>query len=485
MTKHAFDKLSQITQQQSKKNKPLDKLLTNLKGKPFYCHKPFRTVDTYCCCWHTFPPKRPDGSYSELYPFQDSLIQTIQDKKRVALLKARGIGATFCALEFGLYLTLCEQKEGNYMFLTGVGYTLSRTLRRRAAQMLKDRGVEFDDNASTLTFPHCRWSFYGSDSKSYLGQESIVYVVADEIAVFDPYSDWSSSINTFAIKNSGATMFLITTPSSNIDSQAYHLFKVPDDKSLYYRVYLNYKAALGTMLEPESIQLLQKTSESFKMMYDLAWGYSYEGSVFHESDIKYAIELGKHYNPLTDFNPNNVTSCGIDFGFGSSPSGLCISQLNNGIVQILFADEIERPSLEDILHLSIELFSKYQPDRVFLDGSATELVDELKRLANSELGWNEEIPFRQQKERCEKLGINFEQQTRIVPIAFNKSGKRMLVFSKMALEKKLISINEDHFPKLIASLRTAKERDGILQKSVTKFDNVYDAYRMNLRLFEF
>ena len=123
-------------------------------------------------------------------------------------------------------------------------------------------------------------------------------------------------------------------------------------------------------------------------------------------------------------------------------------------------------------------------DKLFLDGSSTELVDELKRLANSELGWREEIPFRQQKERCEKLGLDFEQQTRIVPIPFNKLGKRMLVFSKMALEKKLIAINEDHFPKLIASLRSAKEKDGLLQKAgVTRFDNVYDAYRMNLRLY--
>jgi hypothetical protein len=75
---------------------------------------------------------------------------------------------------------------------------------------------------------------------------------------------------------------------------------------------------------------------------------------------------------------------------------------------------------------------------------------------------------------------------RIVLLAFNKLGKSMLIFSKMALEKGYIAINEEHCPKLIASLRSVREKDGLLQKKgVTRFDNAYDAFRMNLRIYEF
>jgi hypothetical protein len=155
----------------------------------------------YCCLWHTFPPKKADGSYGELYPFQSTLVRDLQVHKRIGLLKARNLGATQIALAYGLYLTLCEHLEGNYMFLTGVGYTLSRTIARRAKAMLATRDIYFDDNSTTLSFPHCRWSFYGSDSKQYLGQSEVSYLVADEIASFDPYSDWKASIDNSLLFN--------------------------------------------------------------------------------------------------------------------------------------------------------------------------------------------------------------------------------------------------------------------------------------------
>lgn len=150
------------------------------------------------------------------------------------MLKARNLGATLIALAYGLYLTLCEQLEGNFMFLTGVGYR--RTLARRAKAMLATRDIYFDDNSTTLTFPNCRWSFYGSDSKQYLGQSEVTYLVADEIASFDPCSDWRSSIDTFAIKNAGATIWLITPPSAKVGSQAHRVFTEEVSKSLYHRV---------------------------------------------------------------------------------------------------------------------------------------------------------------------------------------------------------------------------------------------------------
>jgi phage terminase large subunit GpA-like protein len=143
------------------------------------------------------------------------------------------------------------------MFLTGVGYTLSRTLCRRAKAMLAIKGIFSNDNSTTITFPHCRWSFYGSDSKTYLGQSEVTYLVGDEISSFDPYSDWKASIDTFAIKNAGATIFLITTPSSKINSQAHRVFTEEDSKSLYHRVHLSYKSALGTMLQEDQMGLLK------------------------------------------------------------------------------------------------------------------------------------------------------------------------------------------------------------------------------------
>jgi hypothetical protein len=449
-----LEKVFLNTQQQ---NHPpeLIRLMVRLKGKPFYCTKT-DSKNIYCCLWHCFPPKRSDGSYSQLYPFQSTLVRDLQVHKRIALLKARNLGATQIALTYGLYLTLCEQREGNYMFLTGVGYTLSRTLARRAKAMLATRDIHFDDNSTTLSFPHCRWSFYGSDSKQYLGQSEVTYLVADEISSFDPYSDWKSSIDTFAIKNAGATIWLITTPSAKVSSQAHRVFTEEDSKSLYYRVYLSYKEALGTMLQPESIELLQRTSESFPMMYDLKWGYSFEGSCFNATSINNAITKGNY-----EHNPSADKILGIDIGFGSSATAYTVLQLNDSLAQVLYTTEMVRSDFNDTIIHALELIRKYDPSHVYVDSSAPSYIRALK----AELP-REEVEYEQAMERYNKMGVPFENNMRVIPVPFSTKHKDMLAFCKLALDSGLVAINESKHPKLVQELRMVTERDGRVQKDL-------------------
>jgi len=446
-------------------NYKLDKLMTALKGKQFYCGR--RSDNIYCCLWHTFPPKQPDGSFSELYPFQQTLVQDIQDHKRIALLKARNLGATQIALAYGLYLTLCEQLEGNYMFLTGVGYTLSRTLARRAKAMLATRGITFNDNSTTMTFPHCRWSFYGSDSKTYLGQESVTYLVGDEISSFDPYSDWKASIDTFAIKNRGATIFLITTPSSKIGSQAHRVFTETDDKSLYHRVYLNYKNALGTMLQEDQMELLKRTSQSFPMMYDLKWGYSFEGSCFSPESIKNAVTKPTYtHNPLAD------KILGIDLGYGSSATAYTVLQISDGLIQILHSSEMVRPDFNDTISKALSLIREYNPHHVYVDGSSPSFIRALK----GELP-REEVDYEVAIERYNKMQVPFENNMKVIPVPFSTKHKDMLAFCKLALDKQLIAIDESINPKLVQELKIVTEKDGRVSKEKDKLD-IFDSFRL-------
>jgi hypothetical protein len=453
------------TQQQQPE---LTRLLARLKGKPFYCSNILQKVD-YCCLWHTFPPKKADGSFSELYPFQALLVRDLQVHKRIALLKARNLGATQIALAYGLYLTLCEQLEGNYMFLTGVGYTLSRTLARRAKAMLATRDIYFDDNSTTLTFPNCRWSFYGSDSKQYLGQSEVTYLVADEISSFDPYSDWKSSIDTFAIKNAGATIWLITTPSAKVGSQAHRVFTEEDSKSLYHRVYLSYREALGTMLQPDQIELLQRTSESFPMMFDLKWGYSFEGSCFNSTSINNAITKGKY-----EHNPSTDKILGIDIGYGSSATAYTILQINDGLVQVLHTSEMVRPDFNNTITQAMSLIREYDPHHVYVDASAPSFIRALK----SELP-REEVEYEQAIERYNKMGVPFENNMKVIPVPFSTKHKDMLGFCKLALDKGLVAIDESINPKLVQELRLVTEKDGKVQKDLHNLD-IFDSWRLGM-----
>lgn len=48
-----------------------------------------------------------------------------------------------------------------------------------------------------------------------------------------------------------------------------------------------------------------------------------------------------------------------------------------------------------------------------------------------------------------------------------------------------IAINPDRFDKLITSLRTAVDNDGVLDKEATSYNDIFDAFRLALRFYHF
>ncbi len=61
----------------------------------------------------------------------------------------------------------------------------------------------------------------------------------------------------------------------------------------------------------------------------------------------------------------------------------------------------------------------------------------------------------------------------------------MLTHCKMFLEKGAIQI-DPRFDKLIISLRTAIENgEGVLDKQATSFDDLFDAFRLAMKFYQF
>jgi hypothetical protein len=48
-----------------------------------------------------------------------------------------------------------------------------------------------------------------------------------------------------------------------------------------------------------------------------------------------------------------------------------------------------------------------------------------------------------------------------------------------------IAINPDKFDKLITALRTAVDNDGTLDKEVTSYNDIFDAFRLALKFYHF
>jgi hypothetical protein len=89
--------------------------------------------------------------------------------------------------------------------------------------------------------------------------------------------------------------------------------------------------------------------------------------------------------------------------------------------------------------------------------------------------------------RSEKLGDNWSQDMRIVPVNFNTEHKAMLGYCKMILENDggRIAINPDKFDKLITALRTAVDNDGVLDKEAISYNDIFDAFRLALKFYHF
>ena len=73
---------------------------------------------------------------------------------------------------------------------------------------------------------------------------------------------------------------------------------------------------------------------------------------------------------------------------------------------------------------------------------------------------------------------------KVEPVNFNQEHKEMLGHCKMLLEKGYIAINPA-FDKLIISLRTAVAEENILDKESTSYPDIFDAYRLALKHYQF
>lgn len=72
----------------------------------------------------------------------------------------------------------------------------------------------------------------------------------------------------------------------------------------------------------------------------------------------------------------------------------------------------------------------------------------------------------------------------VIPVNFSTEHKAMLGHAKVMFDQGYISINSKH-DKLITSLRTAVENEGVLDKEVTSYDDVFDTFRLALKFYSY
>jgi Terminase RNaseH-like domain len=174
---------------------------------------------------------------------------------------------------------------------------------------------------------------------------------------------------------------------------------------------------------------------------------------------------------------------GIDPAWGSSAFGIVVTQWVDDHIQILYAEEYHRPDYNEMLSNVYGLMSKYDVDKVYIDGANPSFIKSLKLQIGEDPDYDKVIA----RYRSEKLENNWSQNMKIVPVNFNSEHKAMLGHCKMILENDggRIAINPDRFDKLITALRTAIDIDGILDKQSTSYNDIFDAFRLALKFYRY
>jgi hypothetical protein len=258
-------------------------------------------------------------------------------------------------------------------------------------------------------------------------------------------------------------------------------------KCIYKRIKLDYTYGLNKIYSKEEIEKA-KQSPSFPREYDLQY-QGLIGNTFHTIDIDRAILLGKSYDP------NRVVVdaekiLGLDPGWGSSAFGLVLLQVANGRIEVLIAEEYERPRYQDMAEKVMDIIRglnrrNIDPDyldsvKIYVDAANPEFITTLKELVGETTRWE----YIQDKMLyCKKHNLDLARYMNVIPVPFSVAAKDMLVHTKELLEyeRPLIAINPS-FTKLITSLRTAISDDlGKLSKEDTSYDNVLDAFRLALK----
>jgi hypothetical protein len=154
---------------------------------------------------------------------------------------------------------------------------------------------------------------------------------------------------------------------------------------------------------------------------------------------------------------------------------------------VIFAEEYERPNFAAMINRIWEIKQQCgYISNIYCDAADPEVWESLKREFDE--------PFNQQYIRdqfnfCKKYNLHIEDRMITVPVPFSVEGVKMLQRATWLMEEteedgsSLIAIDK-RFDKLLTGLRTAVANEYKLDKTVSLFNDLTDAFRLCLTFYK-
>lgn len=465
--------------------------LNIFKNKPFYFEvglEEFNHNKIDCCFNHIVGLPRKDNNVEyPLFEYEELIFDHLKNHKYLWIKKATGLGITEFFLRYMAWLCLKDNKyqHSQMCIVTGPNHPMAVKLIKRIKNMFEYKlGIVFQDKETVLELNNCRIEAYPSNHiDSFRSLDSPKFILLDEGDFFrKSEQDEVRHVAERYIAKSNPFIVMISTPNAP-GGLFERIENEPDETCLYKKIKLDYTYGLNNIFTEEDIEIA-KTSPSFEREYNLKY-LGVIGNVFHENDIQKALEMGLSYDPLNLSLKDYVSSSmGIDVGFGSSAFGIVITRYDNEKerVQVLYADEFERPDYNEMLLKIGDLVFDYNPTKIYVDGANPAFIKSLKiQLGDKGI---EQKQFDRIEEMAKKFKRPIDEYMRVIPVMFNKEHRSMLANCKLMLEKGYIEINPK-FDRLVTALRTAVEKgEGSLDKESTSYDDVFDSFRLALKYYK-
>jgi hypothetical protein len=405
--------------------------------------------------------------------------------KHIWIKKATGLGVTEFILRYMAWLCIRDNVLSGSQMCIVVGPNIEKAIeliKRLKDLFLPKLGVTFDTKETVIELNGVHIEAYPSHHIDAMRSlTSPRFILIDEGDFFPPGQQQDArDVSERYIAKSNPHIVMVA-PDGLFD----RIEREPIDKCLYKRVLLDYTYGLGRIYTEDEIAEA-KRSPSFEREYNLKY-LGIEGNVFHTKDIVAAIERGKKDFDIK-FSAYTKKSMGLDPSFGSSNFGICITELRDGLVHVLHAEEYHRPDYDTMIETAINLLHKYQMtfeggSRIFVDGANPEVIRSLKSRLYEDIEYQEQIDRWKSENGANKITLKWLSNNMFVlPVHFSKYHKEMLAHTKKLMEYDggAIAINEKN-TKLITALRTAVEKgEGSLDKEATSYDDIFDAFRMCL-----
>jgi hypothetical protein len=469
------------------------RLTERLQNKPFWIwdiqkHKQQDIkTDGDCCFNHIIGLPQKEGDYKPLYDYQQIIFGSLLDNnKHLWIKKATGLGISEFMLRFMAWLCLKDNAlSGSQMcIVTGPRIDLAIALIDRMKKLFAGKNIStFDTKETVIELNDVKIEAFPSHHLDAMrGLPNVSFILLDEADFLPPGQQQDArDVSERYIAKSNPYIVMVSTPNAP-EGLFERIEKESEDTCLYKRIFLDYTYGIGKIYTAEEIEKA-KQSPSFEREYNLKY-LGKIGNVFHTKDIEAAIEKGRRYDPDA-FNPiySSFTekSMGIDPGYGSSAFGVVVTQWEDNHIQILHAEEYHRPDYAEMLSVVYGLVSKYQIDKVYIDGANPSFIRSLKLQIGEDPEYDKVIARAKAEGFDDAAAI---ANMKVVPVNFNKESKPMLGHCKLILEDGYLSIHPK-FDKPITSLRTAVDADGTLDKESTSYNDTFDAFRLALKFYQF